>query len=59
MLSEEALLTNEPNANDIFFHEDSTGKFRVRSLLIDTEPLVIDDVLRTSHGSLYGPKQVI
>ena len=44
MLSEEALTTTEPNTTDIFFHEDSTGRFRPRSLLIDTEPLVIDEV---------------
>ena len=52
-------MTNEPNVNDIFFKEDSTGKFRARSLLIDSEPLVIDDVLRSSHASFYGSKQVI
>ena len=58
-LSEEAQQTTEPNTNDIFFHEDSTGRFRARSLLIDSEPLVIDDVLRSSFGGFYGPKQVI
>ena len=59
LLSEEATKSTEPNTTDIFFHEDSTGRFRPRSLLLDTEPLVIDDVLRSSNGGFYGSKQVV
>ena len=55
MLSDEAMTSMEPNAYDAFFHENQLGQCRPRSVLADTEPLVIDDVLRSSHGNFYAP----
>ena len=59
MLTDEGKQSTEPNVNDIFFREDSTGRFRARSVLIDTEPMVIDEVLRSSNGDFYAPNQVV
>ena len=57
MLSDEAMTSLEPNAYDAFFHENQLGQCRPRSVLADTEPLVIDEVLRSTHGNFYAPNQ--
>ena len=41
---DEAKESMEPNAYDCFITEDSLGRFSPRSILIDSEPTVIDEV---------------
>ena len=59
MMSDEAMTSMEPNTYGVFFHENQIGHCRPRCVLTDTEPLVIDDVLRSKHGNFYAPSQTI
>jgi len=42
-----------------FFNEAGSGKYVPRSIMVDFEPSVIDEVRKGSYGQLYHPEQLI
>lgn len=42
-----------------FFHETGTGQFVPRSVFVDLEPTVIDEIRTGTYRSLFHPDQMI
>lgn len=53
------LIGDSDNAFHTFFSEAQTGKFIPRSILVDTEPTVIDEVRSGAYRDLFHPDQMI
>ena len=57
------LLEGSPSANDdgfsTFFSETSSGKHVPRSLYVDLEPNVIDEVRTGTYRSLFHPETLV
>lgn len=57
------LLENSPSANDdgfsTFFSETGSGKHVPRSLYVDLEPSVIDEVRTGTYRSLFHPETLV
>ena len=52
----------DPNCNDpidTFFHEGSHGKYVPRTLFVDLEPTVIDEIKTSEYKRLFSPDQLI
>ncbi|VDN15506.1 unnamed protein product [Dibothriocephalus latus] len=49
----------ENDSISTFFHETGNGKFVPRSVFIDLEPTVIDEIRTGSYGKLFHPEQMI
>nr|GFD45723.1 tubulin alpha-3 chain-like [Tanacetum cinerariifolium] len=47
------------NSFGTFFSEGSSGKYVPRTLFVDLEPTVIDEVRTGSYKKLFNPKQLI
>lgn len=46
-------------SNNTFFSHTSTGKYVPRSIFIDLEPTVIDDIRTGPNKTLYHPEQLV
>jgi len=49
----------EDDSFSSFFHETGSGQFVPRSVFIDTEPTVINDIKASKWGSLFHPESLI
>uniref|UniRef100_A0A0X3PNJ2 Tubulin alpha chain n=2 Tax=Schistocephalus solidus TaxID=70667 RepID=A0A0X3PNJ2_SCHSO len=49
----------ENDSLSTFFHETGNGKFVPRSIFVDLEPTVIDEIRTGSYGKLFHPEQMI
>jgi len=50
---------NSDDSFSTFFSEMSTGKFVPRSIFVDLEPTVIDEIRKGSYRQLFHPEQLI
>ena len=58
-MSQEALESQDPNGYNIFFNENKSGNFKPRAVLVDTEPLACESVLKGKYGQLYNRDQFL
>jgi len=50
---------NDESSFNTFFHETGTGKFVPRTILVDLEPTVVDEIRSGSFRQLFHPEQLI
>ena len=58
-MSQKARESLEPNGTTSFFSERMDGHFCPRNVLVDSEPLVIDTIMRGPGGRLYENDQFV